>query len=42
MEEKSPVMNELLILEDQFPEYDDINSPTKRVGSDILSNFNTC
>ena len=23
--------NELLILEEQFPEYDDINSPTKRV-----------
>ena len=33
--------NELLILEEQFPEYDDINSPTKRVGSDILSSFNT-
>ena len=33
--------NELLILEEQFPEFDDINSPTKRVGSDILSNFNT-
>jgi len=30
---------ELLNLENQFPEYDDQNSPTKRVGSDINSEF---
>ena len=28
-------------LENQFPEYDDQNSPTKRVGSDIISDFKT-
>ena len=31
----------LLKLENQFPEYDDNNSPTKRVGSDIISDFKT-
>ncbi len=33
--------NELLKLENQFPEYDDQNSPTKRVGSDIAYDFKT-
>ncbi len=33
--------DELLRLEKQFPEYDDQNSPTKRVGSDIISDFKT-
>ena len=33
--------NELIILEDQFPEYYDKNSPSKRVGSDISSEFNS-
>ena len=31
--------NELIVLEDQFPEYYDDNSPSKRVGSDISSEF---
>ena len=31
--------NELIILENQFPEYYDENSPSKRVGSDISSEF---
>ena len=29
--------DELLRLESQYPEYDDQNSPTKRVGSDVIS-----
>ena len=33
--------NELLYLESQFSQFDDFNSPTKRVGSDIVSNFNS-
>ena len=31
--------NELIVLEDQFPEYYDDNSPSKRVGSDISLEF---
>ena len=31
--------DELLRLESQYPEYDDQNSPTKRVGSDVISEF---
>ncbi len=34
------MMKELENLEKQFPEFDDINSPTKRVGNDISNDFN--
>lgn len=33
------LMRELADLEEQYPEYDDPSSPTKRVGSDINKNF---
>lgn len=33
------MMHELQNLEMQYPEYDDPNSPTKRVGSDLTSDF---
>ena len=33
------MMKQLAELEKQYPEYDDSNSPTKRVGSDINTNF---
>lgn len=34
------MMKELVELETKYPEFDDSNSPTKRVGSDISSSFN--
>ena len=33
------LLNELAKLEDENPEFDDVNSPTKRVGGKILENF---
>ncbi len=33
------LFDELCILEKQFPEFDDPNSPTKRVGSDLSNKF---
>ncbi len=33
------MMKELIHLEEQFPEFDDENSPSKRVGSDITTEF---
>ena len=33
------LMEELIILEDSFPNYFDINSPTQRVGGDVLDSF---
>ncbi len=35
------MLRELQDLEAQYPEYDDPNSPTKRVGSDLTSEFQT-
>jgi len=33
------MMKKLQKLEDENPEFDDVNSPTKRVGSDLNNNF---
>ncbi|MGC9341967.1 MAG: NAD-dependent DNA ligase LigA, partial [Bacteroidales bacterium] len=35
------MMKELMELEKQFPELDDVNSPSKRVGSDLTEDFET-
>ena len=35
------LLKELETLENQFPELQDVNSPTKRVGGDITKNFET-
>ena len=34
-------LNKLISLEESYPEYDDINSPTKRIGGGLLNNFET-
>ena len=34
------LMQELIKLENDHPEYDDANSPTRRIGSDIDNSFN--
>ncbi|MFL2666480.1 MAG: NAD-dependent DNA ligase LigA [Flavobacteriaceae bacterium] len=34
-------LNDLINLEKQYPEFNDINSPTSRVGGAIIKNFNT-
>src|SRR5690554_1028185 len=33
------LMQQLIDLENQYPEYNDVNSPSKRVGSDINASF---
>jgi DNA ligase (NAD+) len=35
------MLNKLILLEEQHPEFNDPNSPTKRVGGDITKSFNT-
>lgn len=35
------MLRELQELEDRHPEYDDLNSPTKRVGGEVTKNFET-
>ena len=35
------MLNKLIALEEKHPEYNDPNSPTKRVGGDITKSFNT-
>tara|TARA_B100000953_G_scaffold63322_1_gene50540 strand:- start:902 stop:2908 length:2007 start_codon:yes stop_codon:yes gene_type:complete len=34
-------LNDLIKLEKQYPEFNDINSPTSRVGGAVIKNFNT-
>lgn len=38
--EYDQLMNKLIELEQQYPEFNDANSPTQRVGNDINQNFN--
>ena len=38
-QEYDSLMHELIDLENEFPEYDDANSPTKRVGGFVANEF---